>query len=392
MKIKALSRSKEECTRERKQDLHLVRRNLDPTLHPFEQAREYTRAVNAAKLDRMFAKPFVGALSGHADGVYCMARRSTDLKTLLSGSGDGEVKLWHIPEQKCTWSVQGHRGIVRGVCSFPQGSQFLSVGSDKTVKLWDTQRKDGLSIHEPVEVFTGNDVFTGVDHHRSRPSFATSGSKVDIWDLQHSQPIQSFSWGADTINSVKFNQTEQEVFASCGSDRSVILYDLRMSTPLAKLVTRMSTNALAWNPMEAFMFTTANEDHNCYTFDMRNMKSAVNVLKDHVSAVLDVDYSPTGQEIVTGSYDRSLRIFRNGEGHSRDIYHTKRMQRLFCVKYSMDSKFILSGSDDGNIRLWKSKASEKLGPINYRERAHLQYSEKLKERYEHMPEVRRVVK
>ena len=42
---------------------------------------------------------------------------------------------------------------------------------------------------------------------------------------------------------------------------------------------------------------------------------------------LDVDYSPTGEEIVTGSYDRSIIIFDAREGHSRDIYHTKRMQR-----------------------------------------------------------------
>lgn len=28
----------------------------------------YKRALNAVKLDRMFAKPFVGSLEGHADG------------------------------------------------------------------------------------------------------------------------------------------------------------------------------------------------------------------------------------------------------------------------------------------------------------------------------------
>lgn len=87
---------------------------------------------------------------------------------------------------------------------------------------------------------------------------------------------------------------------------------------------------------------------------------------------------------------------RGTDGHGKSplilSHHFPFIHRLFCVKYSMDSKFILSGSDDGNIRLWKSKASEKLGPIGFRERAHLQYSEKLKDRYEHMPEVRRVVK
>ncbi|CAG8771167.1 5080_t:CDS:2, partial [Racocetra fulgida] len=57
---------------------------------------------------------------------------------------------------------------------------------------------------------------------------------------------------------------------------------------------------------------------------------------------LDLDYSPTGEEIVTGAYDRTLRLFHSRKGHSRDIYHTKRMQRIFCVKFSMDSKYVLS--------------------------------------------------
>jgi hypothetical protein len=32
-------------------------------------------------------------------------------------------------------------------------------------------------------------------------------------------------------------------------------------------------------------------------------------VQDFVSAVMDVDYSPTGREFVAGGYDRSVRIF-----------------------------------------------------------------------------------
>lgn len=47
----------------------------------------------------------------------------------------------------------------------------------------------------------------------------------------------------------------------------------------------MNTNAIAWNPMEAFNFTIGNEDHNCYTYDMRKLSIALNVHTDHVGAV-----------------------------------------------------------------------------------------------------------
>ena len=35
-----------------------------------------------------------------------------------------------------------------------------------------------------------------------------------------------------------------------------------------------------------------------YIFDMRKMNRALNVLKDHVAAVMDVEFSPTGEELV----------------------------------------------------------------------------------------------
>lgn len=48
----------------------------------------------------------------------------------------------------------------------------------------------------------------------------------------------------------------------------------------------------------------------------------------------------------------------------REIYHTKRMQRVTCVRWSLDNRYIVSGSDEMNIRLWKAKASEKLGIVS----------------------------
>lgn len=39
------------------------------------------------------------------------------------------------------------------------------------------------------------------------------------------------------------------------------------------------------------------------------------------------------------------------------------MQRLTCVLWSLDDKYVLSGSDEMNIRMWKARAAEKLGVV-----------------------------
>lgn len=68
-----------------------VQRNFDPALHPFEVAREYTRALNAVKLERVLAKPFLCSLDGHKDGIQCMAKYPSALSLAFSGAYDGEV-------------------------------------------------------------------------------------------------------------------------------------------------------------------------------------------------------------------------------------------------------------------------------------------------------------
>jgi WD40 repeat protein len=50
------------------------------------------------------------------------------------------------------------------------------------------------------------------------------------------------------------------------------------------------------------------------------------------------------------------------------VYHAKRMQRVFCVRFSGDSSYVFSGSDDMNVRVWKAEASEQLGVTLPREK------------------------
>lgn len=107
MKIKILQRDGADHTRSRPQEIERVTQNAEPSLHPFERPREYARALNAAKLQRLFAKPFIRAMSGHRDSVYVVARHPNKMALFTSGSADGEVRLWDVSS-----------GCVLGILSF----------------------------------------------------------------------------------------------------------------------------------------------------------------------------------------------------------------------------------------------------------------------------------
>ena len=112
-------------------------RNYDAEQHPLQLPREDTRALNSTKLERVFAKPFVGNLDGHKDGVHCLYKHPLQLNTLLSGSCDGEIKVWNLTERACKQTYVAHDGFVRGICMNPQATRFYSCGNDKIIKHWN---------------------------------------------------------------------------------------------------------------------------------------------------------------------------------------------------------------------------------------------------------------
>jgi DDB1- and CUL4-associated factor 13 len=411
MKVKALSRSKASTERECSGDLRRQARNLDPAYHPMQRPREYARAVQAAKLDRMFAKPLIGNLgNGHQDAVYHVKVSRNSLLPLLSGCADGTVGLWDLATRTNVATIPAHSkataGLVFGIDPIVQ--DFYSCSADGTLRRWSIpkvlEQASSFTTSEekdkgptPLDTWRISGTFHSIDHHwTDKSQFATaSDSAVQIWTPERSTPIQSHSdlWGSeDTVNVVRYNPAEPHLIANCSMDRGIGLHDIRTASAMKKTVLKMRSNDLQWNPMEPLNFVVANEDYQSYTFDMRNLSQPTKIYKGHTSAVLSVSWAPTGREFVSGSYDRTLRIFSiaKNSGISRDIYHTKRMQRIFSVGFSMDNTFVISGSDDTNIRLWKARASEKLGQLTPREESAMQYRQALVKKYQHLPEVKQI--
>lgn len=175
-------------------------------------------------------------------------------------------------------------------------------------------------------------------------------------------------------------------------DRSLCFYDIRGNTPLQKVYLKNKSSALCWNPQEPMNIVIGNENSNCYTFDMRKLDQPKMIHKDHMQAILDIDFAPTGKEFVTASFDKTIRIFPYNDGRSREVYHTKRMQQVNGILYSLDNKYIITGSEDANIRIWKSNAADPLKPLLPREKQKLAYNEKLKKKYKYNAEIKKIAR
>jgi WD repeat and SOF domain-containing protein 1 len=175
-----------------------------------------------------------------------MAKDPNSLQRFASGSGDGVVKVWDLESKGETWNTTAHENIVKGMC-WTRDQKLLTCAADRTIKLFDPYNTPSGAV--PMATWLGTNAFTSLSHHRSLKSFAASSGVISIYDLEkHNSPPEVLKWpnATDTITSVSFNQTETSIIASCATDRSIVLYDLRTSMPLAKTVLNFASNAISW--------------------------------------------------------------------------------------------------------------------------------------------------
>lgn len=405
MKIKTLNRYDEEYIRETKRDLSKQKRNMNSKINLFEKEREYTRALNAIKLDRIFSKPFVFSFNNHKDSILKLAANPIMLTLIVSGSCDGEIRCWELTKRYCVWKVKAHDGFVRGLCVESSGKRLLSCGDDKSIRIWDLHvdkyidNNNNISNHnkvtiKPIVCFFSKSRFTDLTCSFNKKShcFATSGAQIDLWLETRSKPIHSFLWSSETMRGVRFNPIEYSILCSWSSDRKFVIYDTRVKLATNYLILKNQINDVSWNPREAYSLTLGASDYNAYTFDIRNLRKAKKIHIGHVQDVECISYSPTGREFATGSYDCTVRIFNVNEGKSREIYYSNRMQRVKSICFSADNRFILSGSDDTNIRVWKANSSKPLNKLKPSEEQKLNYYDQLKKLFRYMPEINRIAK
>lgn len=135
--------------------------------------------MNAAKLEKIFAKPFIEALDDHSDGVTVLSKNRYHLGEMISGSADGEIIYWNLAERKSLFTINAHQNFVRGLSfannkSLSADSIFVSSGDDKKVQIWSLngikqqyealQGLKGYKNFTPKASFISKHLLHNIDH------------------------------------------------------------------------------------------------------------------------------------------------------------------------------------------------------------------------------------
>jgi len=167
---------------------------------------------------------------GHSKAVRCVLvlKTRSNHSVLVSGSEDGSIKLWRIPEheekeemqqyQECFETFEGHTGGVWALCELEK--KIIASGSfDKTVKLWRPSR--GGCIRTLVG--HSNSVRGVVSLGRRRLLASCSADKtIRFWNRATGQCLHSFLAHPSAINCIIKLSSEKWCSSRCGGSDVIV--------------------------------------------------------------------------------------------------------------------------------------------------------------------------
>ncbi|GEM_PF-858514 len=159
--------------------------------------------------------------------------------------------------------------------------------------------------------------------------------------------IHTFDKHSDFINSIDIHP-EKEILVTGSKDQKVILWDLREKKDLLTLDNNTGEiQCVAFSPDGKYLVGSDRNIIRAWTVQ----GEYINSLSGHATAIWSIDFNPAGDRIVTGSFDRTFRLWdfinltklSEFEGHSKSV---------LSVAFHPLKSMIASGSLDETIRLW----------------------------------------
>jgi WD40 repeat protein len=106
-------------------------------------------AVSSELLVNMPVPKGVGRVAISPDGAMAACGRSDGRETV--------VLLLDMETGRVTHTLRGHTNIVQSIAFSPDGSRLASGGSDRSIRLWDTDTGDlALTLSQPGELIAGS--------------------------------------------------------------------------------------------------------------------------------------------------------------------------------------------------------------------------------------------
>jgi len=300
-------------------------------------------------------------------GALSSAVFSPDGRSILAGAADGTARLWDIASGRELRVFKGHAATVNSVAFTRDGWYVLTGSDDRTVKLWDAASGEALRSINTVEkvisfaLSPGGDCFLAGHGSDVVNSYIGGYCAFDLWDLKSgarialkgpvSQSRRPFSFvdGHAIYDHYKvldfaegrIKEADAGLLAKEAADS---FSRTRTVSPDGRLVASTSGTGAS--------DSYAPESTVLHLYDAASGKE-LRSFAGHAEAIRCVAFTPDGKRIVTGSMDKTIKVW-SVESGKKLLTLAGSNSWVESLAISRGGDLLLSGANLGDeyIRLW----------------------------------------
>ena len=226
---------------------------------------------------------------------------------------------------------------------FSPDGKMLAVGKYQWVELWELETQSIIHTYEPHAGEVRSLKFSEARHHDDRDRVTSQTTAKDqetsalrlyagggvpaqsgeicIWDVASEELIKSFEVHGDTVESIALNPSNTTLLTASMDEYSAVI-DVTLLEDTEEPIDKQAK----W-------------------------------LTQHVGRVLCTLYHPQGTYFVTGSEDKTIKVW-NPNTFNVMVNFDANDDAVYSLAYSVNEGVIVSGSADNTVRTWRVTPAE----------------------------------
>ncbi len=312
---------------------------------------------------------------------------------LATVSDDKTLRLWDAQDCRQLAIIAKHNDNLTSVSFHPQGGQIAAGTRDNKILVWNVELFDSAPKFK-----VASDSINAVVAADGKTILGANGNNLVLWQGQ--RPI-FLAGHTDVIRSIAISPNGK-LCASASDDKTVRLWNAENQQQVAVLSGhRGAVRSVAFSP-DGKRIVSGGWDETVRVWSVAD-GAAVGSLQGHTNEITCVRFSPDGLWIASGSSDDTLRLWdaaslqehqvlKDASSDITAIVFSPDARHLFvgaadtvqvwdlegaakpksfstrssvnCMAISPDGSLLLTGSDDGEIRLWDTTNCDLLATLN----------------------------